>query len=105
MVRYGCKGNGPAGGATPRDPAHRRKNPTVDEVRVARHARDDHAEYWEQLAEMERLRGRQLLPSEVEALTRAYYADQYRADLARISPEAWDEYHRDLEDEDGLTGV
>lgn len=59
-----------------------------------------HRECLEELHEMERQRGRQLLPSELDAFTRAFYAPHYRADLARISPAAWDEYDRELEDED-----
>lgn len=39
------------------------------------------ADYFEALGEEERRRGRELLPSELEDFTRAYYAPQYRRDM------------------------
>lgn len=44
-------------------------------------------------------RGRGLLSRELEDLAREFYAPEYRAELAKISPEAWDAFHRDLEEE------
>jgi hypothetical protein len=76
----------------------------LDERRIAREERPDHEElqreYFEQLTEMERQRGRRLLPSELEYFSRAFYAASYKADLARISRAAWEEFDRELE-EDG----
>lgn len=74
----------------------------MDKQSVAGPSRPD---YWEVLAEMERQRGRRLTQREIEDFTTAFYAPQYREDLARISPAAWDEYHAELERENGLRGV
>jgi hypothetical protein len=38
----GRKGNGPAGAATPRDPAHRERTPTVDTIESSARDRDAH---------------------------------------------------------------
>lgn len=66
----------------------------------ASHHDELHREYLEQLREMERQRGRRLLPSELDSFTRAFYAPYYREDLRRIPQAAWDELDRELEDED-----
>ena len=44
-------------------------------------------------------RGRPLFPRELEDLAREFYAPEYRAELEKISPEAWDAFHRELEEE------
>lgn len=76
----------------------------MDDQRIARDGRPDYdelyREYLEQIREMERQRGRQMFPSELDRFTRAFYAPRYRADLERISPAAWDELHRELEEEE-----
>jgi hypothetical protein len=76
----------------------------LDDRRIAREECPDHEElqreYFEQLTEMERQRGRRLLPSELEDFSRAFYAASYRADLARIPKAAWYEVTRELEEEE-----
>ncbi|MGB3634999.1 MAG: hypothetical protein WA982_13225 [Rubrobacteraceae bacterium] len=47
-------------------------------------------------------RGRFLLSGELEDLAREFYAPEYRADLEKISPEAWEAFHRGLEAEEEL---
>lgn len=47
-------------------------------------------------------RGRNLLSRELEDLAREFYAPEYRAGMAKISPEAWDAFHRELEEEEGV---
>ena len=47
-------------------------------------------------------RGRHLFPRELEDLAQEFYAPEYRADLAKISPEAWDAFHRELEEEEAV---
>lgn len=47
-------------------------------------------------------RGRSLLSRELEDLAQEFYAPEYRADLEKISPEGWDAFHRDLEEEEAV---
>lgn len=47
-------------------------------------------------------RGRSLFPRELEGLAQEFYAPEYRADLAKVSPEAWEAFHRELEDEEAV---
>ncbi len=49
-----------------------------------------------------RKRGRPLFSRELEDLAHEFYAPEYRAELEKISPEAWDEFHRELEEEEGV---
>ena len=44
-------------------------------------------------------RGRPLFCRELEDLAHEFYAPEYRAELEKISPEAWDAFHRELEEE------
>jgi hypothetical protein len=78
------KRNGPAETAISRDPAHRRKEPTVDRAEYIERS----ADYREYLAfirgadeELKEIRGYGFLPSEREDYTRLFYADEYRRDL------------------------
>ena len=41
-----------------------------------------------------------LPPERLDAVTRAFYAPRSRADLARISPAVWAQFHEELEAED-----
>lgn len=47
-------------------------------------------------------RGRHLFPRELEDLAQEFYAPEYRSDLEKISPEAWEAFHRELEAEEEL---
>ena len=47
-------------------------------------------------------RGRALFPRELEDLAQEFYVPEYRADLEKISPEAWEAFHRELEEDEGV---
>lgn len=49
-----------------------------------------------------RSRGCSLSREERDALTREFYAPMHRADMGRISAGAWEEIHRDLQEEEDV---
>ena len=89
---------------------HHRPRPRPGPARSRRSGNSDASEeYRRYMAFVERKqkeslkqRGRHLFPRELEDLAQEFYAPEYRADLAKISPEAWDAFHRELEEDEGV---
>ena len=73
-----------------------------------RHRRPDAAEEYRRCMALVRRkqeesrekRGCPLSPEELDDLTREFYAPMYRAQLERIPTAAWDDLHRELEEEE-----